>query len=312
MRSTSVEVYRCLNAESAQPVDFIEIRLAAAGVTYTKRFTNAGRSVSLMGHTFTPIALSRGNVRDELITRGGTGQPLQVIVSNVDGQLATLLNKVRIDGAEAQFWTTDRTLLGLSPEPEPLLMASGVIRNVSLSGNQGSFEIENVASVIERLQIPRRLHQRKCNYKFGSQSCGVDRTVSPNTIDTTVLSGSQRSYVHIAASVLDLIPVKLDRDGLPIPKDPSDFWAEGTIYVLSGENAATWRPFALYQLAGSNHRVWVKYPFAYDFVAGDDIRIVRSCRHTKEDCFDRQGDYLPYGGFEEISPKVAADPLRVS
>ncbi len=290
MRAISRRLMRVLNSESSDPVEMLDLRLVASGLAFTKRLTNAGEIVNWRGYNYQPIAMSRGGFTEQRVTRSGNIPALRISIQNIDRQFAKIVTNTRIEGAFVKHWQTDRSLISTG---DGVLLAQGELHNLSLSAGTGGFDIQHVFALIEKINMPKRIHQAKCNYRFGDQSCGVNLQASPNTITATALEGSTKSYVVV--------------DGGPLsaagnPDDPSEFWKNGSIWCFTGPNAPSHRSLAYVSTVNGQIRFYAKEPFRQPIMPGNTIKFVRGCGWTESDCAERQPDNtdLQHGGFPEV------------
>ena len=83
------------------------------------------------------------------------------------------------------------------------------------------------------------------------------------------------------------------------PSDPNDYWQEGQMTIISGDAATQSVPISRYQQVGTERRFYARRPFLVTPTSGL-VLIQRGCPKTKSACYDRQGHYLNYHGFEEV------------
>ena len=288
---------RVLNSETFSPIELLELRIAGSTDASKVRLTNAGEEVVWGGDTYFPINMGRTQVKEVLSSESGDHPSVTMTFTNIDSQMATLLGQVELEGARCKLWLHDRRLLADDPTRtrDAILLIDGEVRNPVLTETTLVFQVVNVLSLMERIQIPNRMYQERCNATFGSPSCGVDLTQSPFTIHTTVISGSTSRKIRVGSSVFT---------EAGDPADPNDFWFNGYIVFKDGVNATQSRPIQNIVVGGGQRLFFVRYAFLSAPSAGDGIVIVRGCAHTKVHCIDRQGDANNFQGFAEVPFEV--------
>lgn len=293
MQPISRRLLNKFNSESLDLVGLLDIRVVGAGISWTNRFVSPSTTtVSWNGNTYNPTAMSRGGYQSRISTSGGDQPSLTLAVQNIDGQMASLVNRVKLVGSRATYRITDRALLESSTDS--IVVADGFLGRPSIGVNSVSIAIENIAKAIDRCLVPRRVFSSKCNYQFGSTGCGVDKSAAPNTLETTAQAGSTRDYIVLSDTFITTT------DGLP--DDLTDFWDKGSLWVFAGTNAPSWRRIVRYAFIDGQHRVYFANPFVVTLEEGDEVKLIRGCPKTKEGCSDefRHGDFVPFGGFEEV------------
>jgi phage-related protein len=299
MRCVSRSLFRILNSEKIAPVQFLDLQLPGSTAASTLRFTDFGQPITWAGSAYVPISLSRGGIEEILSSEQGESPQSTLTVSNIDLQMADLLNRVELVGAYATLWLADRRLL--SRQRDAMALAIGEVRDPQLSGSTLVFQILNAIGIAEKLSVPRRIYQAECNYAFGSSSCRLNLDLSPYSITATVQGSTTASYVDLPLSILD---------EAGDPDDPTDYWALGYILVASGACATQARPISQVEQASGCLRFILRHPFYTPPAAGDAVIVRRGCRKTKADCIARN-NLANYGGFDEVPP-VLFDPVEVA
>lgn len=302
MRSTTRKLFRILNNEKFQPVQFLEIRLQGSDSSSTLRFTDAGEQITWDGQVYQQISFNRGEVDDVLATDTGDNPGTTVNISNINAEMAALINGCELEGAQATLRMADRR--HLSNPRDSIIRAKGEIIEPQLTEATLTFTINNVMGMLERVVVPRRLFQSECNYPFGSRACGVNATESPFSIGGNVQTGSTAKSVVIAQGVIDEGP-----DG----NDPAEFWAAGYVVMVNGAAATQGRPIQTYVLdeETGKHIIRLRIGFFKAPAVGDRFIIRRGCRKTLGDCKARQGSFTPHGGYPYV-PYGRITPIIVS
>jgi len=299
MRDITRRHLRILNNENWMPIILMDIRLAGTSVESTIRLTNAGELVTWDGNDYSVVNMARGLLEEIVVTDTGNQPSLTIQISNIDLQMATLLSSVCLDDAEVTVRVCDRRLL--TRARDRLELTTGRLRQPQLTGDSLLFQVINIIGQCDDTTIPNRLWKPECSLTYGSPACGVVLNDEPNTIITSVLSGTSIQYVVVGASVLSTAGS---------PADPNDFWNNGYLVFQDGICAASARSFQRYQLVGSEHRFYVKVPWLKTPSIGNTVLIRRGCGKIKADCLERQGNYLNYGGFVEV-PYGAINPAII-
>lgn len=289
MRDITRRHLRILNNEEWAPIILMDIRLAGTSAGSTIRLTNAGEVISWDGNDYSAINMARGLLEEIVATDAGNQPSLTIQISNVDLQMARLLNSVVLDDAEVVVRVCDRRLLVRARDR--LELTTGRLRNAQLNGDTLIFQVVNIIGQCDDTTIPRRLWKVECNYTYGSKACGVDINVEPNTIAATALTGTSDQYVVVNSSIITTAGN---------PTDPNLFWNAGYVVFKDGICAAAARGFQRYQVVGTQHRFYVDAPWLQIPSIGDGLLIRRGCPKGKVDCQDRQGNLLQYGGFAEV------------
>jgi phage-related protein len=298
MRPITRNLFRLLSGEKLLPVQFLDLQLTGVASASILRFTDYGQPIRWGGADYTPLSLSRGGIEEILSSENGESPQSTLTISNIDGQIAQVLNSVELSGATATLWLADRRLL--ARKRDAVVLAQGEIRDPQLTATTLTLQIINAVGLCESISLPRRLWQSECNYPFGGSACTVDQAAAPYTIATTVQDGSAGDYLVVPADVLTQAGN---------PDDPTDFWANGYILVQSGVAAAQARPISYVEEVSGAKRFHVRYPFLTVPATGDPILIRRGCRKTKEDCKAR-GNLANFGGFPDV-PKPKFKPVDV-
>jgi hypothetical protein len=295
MRSVSRNLFRILNNDRFMPVTLVDIRLPGVSDSSAIRMTDAGNTVTFDGNTFSPVSMSRG-LHSEILSAESNGQPsLTLTVQNIDLQMATILNNVEIEGAEATVWITDRRLVRdplLTDARDVIVAAKGEVRNPQINENNFLCEVTNILGIMDSIRIPRRVYQPKCNYAFGSRACGVDITAAPHSITFATQAGTNKYEIVAPSSVVT------NAGG----DDLTDFYKNGYVIATSGPAILQARPIhRVVSDGGTGARIFVTHPFLISPHSGN-ILLRRGCPKTPEGCADRQADGTAkkFGGFWDL------------
>ena len=296
MRSITRPMFRILNNEKLQPVQFLDVHFI--GTDASLHLTDYGEAITWGETDYVPISMDRSGVEEVLSSEQGESPQSTVTISNIDLQMAELLNGFEINGAMATLWMADRRLLGR--RRDAILLAQGEVREPQLTPARLICQIVNVIGLSERLTLPRRVFQRECGYTLGSRSCGVSMDAEPHTLRAVAQTGSTSGQVIVGDALLG---------AAGNPADASNYWAAGYVLMESGVCSTQARPVDYVVAEGGVVRFMLRYPFYRPIAAGDYVMIRRGCRKTKDDC-KGYGNLINYGGFTDVPPQ-SFKPLEV-
>lgn len=288
MKSISLPVLDLLRSDKLDLIDLISIRPPGGTEASTVHLCSGGENRTVGSVTYNAVNIAMGQTDDRLISQPSNTPNIDISISNINTDMATLLNRFEIEDSLVTIKQCDRRLTG---ERHAWIVGTGRLDNANMNSQVLGFSVINVLGDLDNLVIPKRLWQPKCGYRFGSKACGVDLLASPNTIQTTAQAGTTSAYVVLDDSVLS---------AASNPDDPTDYWANGYIIMVNGDLATQIRPIHRYASVGGDNRFYVRFDFLKSPAPGDALLIQRGCRHTKSDCFIRQGNRLNYGGFKEV------------
>lgn len=307
MRDITRAMFKRLIAEDLDAVEFLDLRMPGWSAASTIRITNAGEQLEFGGQTYYALNMSRTLLREVVSSEVGDQPGLTVTISNVDRQMANLLNSVELDGSSATMRMIDRRLLAVDPSRtrDAIDLIIGEVRNPVLSQETLIFEIKNVMGILERISVPRRTFATKCGVPFGSTACGVDIHEAPFTLQSTAASQSTRNYIRLAGGSATALLAAAGN-----PANPDDFWQYGYVTWIDGINAGQSAPFQHYEAGGGLRLIHVRYPFLNAPASGDAFLIRRGCPKTPIGCEERQGDVLNHKGFPTVPLQV--QPVQVA
>jgi hypothetical protein len=288
----------------------LDILLAGQDPGHAMHFTNAGTPVTFQSNTYVPLPWERGTLSEKVATSADETPDVQMTITNVNQQMAQLLNQVQTELAQATLWITDRRLLPtLATRPRNAVrLTIGEIRDLQLSDTTLTFRIINVIGQKQRVTVPLRVYQANCNYLFGSPSCGFNRAGNdsngkPATITTTAQPGTTNYYIALPTGFLAGIGVT--------SANATDFFANGDVLITDGVAGLQCRPVQRYDVIAGQERMYVRNGFFNAPLAGDPVTIRRRCRKTLDDCQMYQGNVLQYGGFPFVPP-IRYKPIAIT
>jgi hypothetical protein len=295
-RPISRDLLRVLDSDDFFPIDLLDIQLVGQNSADILHFTSAGNTVTWRSTSYLPLGFAVTRIDEKVASSSGEVPSVGLALTDVDGQIASLLAVNELDGAEATLWRTDRRLL---TDRAPTQITIGEIRNVEMSDDAVAFQIVSILGQLDRITIPRRSYGSHCSLIFGSVACGANPKTGndaggiPISISTTVQSGSTKNYLVLPSGVLTTAGS---------PANPSDFFDQATIIMTDGTAGLQQRPFQRYELVGSENRFWFRHPLLSLPTAGDPLILRRRCRFTVLDCKKYLGNALQFQGFRDVPP----------
>jgi hypothetical protein len=309
MRSITRATLNVLQGDQQDPVLFCSIRPAGATAASALRLTTIGQTTTWNGQSWYPARFSRPLLRSVLgsVSREGGDAAASVAIDLTDvpeDVLMDVLNRMEFERALIQVWQTDRRLQ--SNPRDAMRVVRGRCAGTIITLGGLVLQVKDAPSQLAEVIIPKRTFQRQCNLAWGSRACGADVAASPNTINLTVVNASRYAIDVDRATVV----------AAAAGADPADFWAAGYIRMMDGQAAPLFRPvqrvFVDPDNPSADARIYLAEPLRVAPSAGDALKLIRGCRRTKEDCADRQGNFLQHGGFEEVPyGQMNKEPLKV-
>ncbi len=260
------EEYETSVAQSA-PVEGYKF----VGSFQTYRYTSSDKEQIINGETYTPIPVTRSNVK------AGTHEE-QTLALDLQIPFDT---DVVMDYAYAQ--TPPRLMLEvyrLQQDDETgtawSLFWQGKVRGFSVSDRLAKVQAPSIFSLALQNEAPSVHYQTPCNVPLYSSLCGVNRAA--HRFDAVVLA-VQPTSITLADE----------------PTTADDLKAGEIVNLRNGERRLI--------LSNSGQTVNIGYPFV-DIVPGDDCEVVRGCDHKGRagDCKQKFDNYINFKGYEDIPP----------
>ena len=162
MRPCSRQAFKVFNSDELEPVQLLDIVLVGQNPTNAIRITDAGETVTYNGNTYTPLPMSRGQVKEAVASSAGEFPAVQLTITNVGKHMASLLGQSEVEGAIATLRVTDRRLFGASMRPlDAVELTTGEISDLQLSDTVLTFQILHPMGQQERSIVPRRIYQTR-------------------------------------------------------------------------------------------------------------------------------------------------------
>jgi len=292
--------------------ELLDIRFAGTTAASALHLCSPGEQLTWNGNTYVPMNMTRGLVEEVLSTQAGDVPSVNMLISNINLQMAALLNTNELEGAEATLRVVDRRLLD-NPN-DAIVLTVGEIRGAQLTEAALSFEIVPVLGMMAQLIVPRRQFQQSCPYTFGSRAClGAtplfNLAANPYSVSTTALSGSTDSYIRLPAQALT---------DAGSPANPNAVWEDAVVFFTSGNLTSQQRPAQRYQVVAGQRRLYLRYPFLQAPAPGDALIIRMQCSKTllgDRSCSTfgpaPNGNAFNFGGFT-TAPYGQAIPTLIS
>ncbi len=278
MRTVPSAWTAALASGSCTPVELYEITLDDETLYYS----NSGNDVVFPivgGATYSGIQLKRSPIEVSL------DGAITEVTATIDDIELELVDKLAPDKFQGRTVTIKKIIYECrNSSDDYLLVFRGVIDSVNYSnGALGLKIIFNFGMGSLNATVPRRKFCQHCNYKFGDDSCGVDKESAANKV-----SGVITEY--------DSDKVFYDTTNLT---QAANYWVPGMMVFTSGLNDGEYREVSAF----SAGQITVRVPFTWFPDYGDTFVIYRICNKTVSDCSTRFNNYANYGGFAEI-PKT--------
>lgn len=262
----------------ARPVECLEIYLK--GDLYTApdvRIVNADSLIQFEGKIYSPVPF----VRDPIsVSSSNSVDGYRIGIDNANKGITRMILENRFSGG--------RIVLRKVFRPTPSRLSSVVL----FDGKIQSIEVSQVtvslvaASILEAFnqEMPRRLFQTRCNYRFGGEWCGVDATSVKRNHYGSAMRGSTTQRI--------IDPTLIGFE--------DNYWDAGFVVMMEGPDLEIARPVARFD--SEFGKLVLRFPFPNSPV-GYRYRVRQGCKKTKADCNDRHNNLRNYGAFAEVPPK---------
>ncbi len=237
----------------------------------TYRYTSADRDIIIGGETYTPISISRSNVKagtqeeDDLALDVEIPLDTEVIIdyayAEVPPTLTLEVYRLQSDDETGTAWS---------------LYWTGEVRGFDVQGRTARVQAPSIFSLALQNEAPSVMYQTPCNVPLYSSLCGVNR--ADHRFDAVVLAVLPTSITLTTE-----------------PTTTNDLKAGVIVNLRNGERRLI--------LANGGQTITIGYPFV-DILAGDDVEVVRGCDHKGRlgDCKNKFDNYINYKGYEDIPP----------
>ena len=149
-RAVSLRMYKAaLNTKQFLPVMLLDVQLVGMDPGSAIRLTDAQEPVTWDGNLYSPINMKRGMFEERMATQAGEVPAVTMTITNVDRQMAHLLNTAEVECATATLRLCDRRLL-TNPR-DAVTLTCGEVRILNLSESTLTFQIVNILGQQEQI-----------------------------------------------------------------------------------------------------------------------------------------------------------------
>jgi len=276
-RNISSSIEAEVAKEENRPIHLVEIELDS-GILYFTDYDSdvvfpsvGGNTYIAKGMSFNPISTSLSMQVDEV----------EISFDNVDRSMSAYLQQDEFQGR----WLTIKKVFAnlLDDASNAVVLFSGKMKHPRV--DESKFVI-TVTSILDSLkkQIPTRLYQAQCPWKFGGEKCGLDITKSPYKKTGTADASST------ASKLVDAERTEQD-----------NWWKYGILKMTSGANAGLKREILS---STSTGEINLLYTFPNPIAEGDAYEIQVGCKKTFSECRDKYNNLDNFGGFPSVAREV--------
>jgi hypothetical protein len=242
------------------------------GTFKTYRYTSTDRIISIAGQDYSPIAVTRSNIKAGTQEDDNTSLDItmpydtEVVMDCAYGQ------------TPPELFLTVYRLEGDDPDGDAWITYwQGIVRGFSVDDRGAKVQVPSIFSDALSGDAPDVYYQVPCNHVLYDNHCQVSRLL--NTFSEDVQS-------YIGGTVVTL---------QGIPTTNGDLAAGEMINTRNGERRLI--------LGNVGATIDIGYPFV-DLLPGDTVEMSRGCNHLGRDgdCLIKFGNYDNYGGHEDIPP----------
>lgn len=235
----------------------------------TYRYTSADRNVVINGETYTPIAVTRSNVKagtqndDNLSLDLEMPFDVEVIkdyaFSQTPPKLRLVVYRLQGEDPEGDAWA---------------LYWTGIVRGFSADGRAVKIQVPSIFSLALNGEVTNAYYQVPCNHVLYGPRCRVNREDHKAVTTIQTYQGTAISVVGEPAALNDLAGGEL-------------------VNPRNGERRLI--------KANNGSLITVGYPFV-DLQPGDEVELYRGCDHSLEQCKAKFNNVINHGGFKYIPP----------
>lgn len=266
----------CLYRLYTQPYNIFELYLESPYENPSHRFVANTRDIVFGGNTYTALALKRGTIKSE---EGTILNEIEVGLDNIDLEFKTLIANGYLNFKRIVIKIVFKGFLDNSANY--ILLMDG-----NLDEPKGDEEWVTMTvtpfPMFER-EYPKRIFQSGCNWTFGDNDCGIDKSLYQE--NKTVLAGSTASIINFSDdSHID------------------NYWIPGSIEMTSGELSGLINSIG----SSTSTQIILRIPFDSPPEIGDTFTVQKLCGKNPITCKDDFNNYSKYGGFFHIpkEPKI--------
>lgn len=236
------------------------------------RYTSADRIIQIAGQNYTPIAVTRSNIK------AGTQEDDNVSLDLTLPFDAEVVLDCGYGQTPPELHLTVYRLEGDDPDGDAWITYwQGIVRGFSVDGRGAKIQVPSIFSDALASDAPDVYYQVPCNHVLYDAHCTVSRALNTFTEDV---------QVYDAATTVTL---------QGIPTTNGDLAAGDIINTRNGERRLI--------LGNIGAVITIGYPFV-DLLPGDTVELSRGCNHLGRDgdCLNKFNNYDNYGGDEDIPP----------
>lgn len=239
------------------------------GTFKTYRYTSADRNVEINGEVYTPIAVTRSNVKtgthesDQLMLDLALPFDTEVVkdyaFSQTPPKLRLVVYRLQGEDPDGDAWS---------------IYWSGLVRGFSANDREVKIQVPSIFSLALQGEVTNVYYQVPCNHLLYGPRCAVNALI--HRFVTTV-----QTYAGTAISVIGE------------PTTPNDLAGGEIVNPRNGERRLI--------LTNNGSLLTIGYPFV-DLQPGDEVHLFRGCDHSLEQCKAKFNNVINHGGFKYIPP----------
>lgn len=258
------------SADQGQPYELFAITVP--GSTLAWYFTTEAEARTYASHTYTPEAISRGEIVREA---GAIGSGISITVPDTNDLALTLLAGLTTDVVNITIRQFHRS------DSEARVVFIGTISGVQFSGATATITAGPRNTLASKRKVLWLTYQASCNWAWGEDTCGVNRDTFRTDASLGVSAQTGRVLTVPALSGA-----------------ASGDYNGGTVERI----ATNERRFIASQVAGA---LTLSHPFAGLTSTAETFHIFPGCRNTEADCltrFSNLDNYLGFAHLPDINP----------
>jgi hypothetical protein len=239
------------------------------GTFKTYRYTSADQEQIINGETYTPVAVTRSNVKagtheDDSISLDlelpfDTDVIIDYAFSQTPPKLRLVVYRLQAEDVSGTAWS---------------IYWTGLVRGFSANDRGVKIQVPSIFSLALQGEVTNAYYQVPCNHLLYGPRCTV--SADANKFVTTV-----QTYEGTSISVI----------GEPTTAD--DLKGGEIVNPRNGERRLI--------MANSGSSITIGYQFV-DLQPGDEVWLYRGCDHSLETCKTKFNNVINHGGFKYIPP----------
>ena len=253
------------------PLEIYELYLEDPYTSISHRLVANNEDITFAGNTYSALGIKRNSIKNE---QGTVLNELEIGLDNVDLSYKNLISS----GAFNKKRCVVKLIFNgyLSSSSNYILMYDGYLDAPKGDDHWVTMTLKPLPYLEQ--EYPRRIFQVGCNWMFGSDSCGVNKTSYSFT--NTIASGSTISTIIL---------------GTEESGQEDNYLVPGYVVITSGDLEGQVRPVA----SSSSTTIVLRVPFSELPATGVSITCQKLCAKTVSYCKDKYNNYLRYGGFPQ-------------